>query len=59
MGCGCGKRTKVAVTSVNTEDLARQRADSEEALRRDMASLVAAVHNASSTVVTNEAPASY
>ena len=54
MGCGCGGRKKIAVTSVNQIDLAQQQADAEEALRRDMASLVAAVHNSSSTVVIEE-----
>lgn len=57
MGCGCGGRKKLAVTSVNEVDLAQQQADSEAALRRDMASLVAAVHNSTSTVV-EEIPAS-
>lgn len=54
MGCGCGGRKKLAVTSVNEVDLAQQQADSEAALRRDMASLVAAVHNATSTVVEEQ-----
>ena len=53
MGCGCGGRKKVAVTSVNEAELALQRLEDEENLKRDMASLVAAVHNATSTVVEN------
>lgn len=54
MGCGCGGRKKIAVTSVNEIDLEQQQRDAEEALKRDMASLVAAVHNSSSTVVVEE-----
>lgn len=54
MGCGCGKRQKIAVTSANQEDLARMQADAEAALRTEMQSLVAAVHNSSSTVVVEE-----
>jgi hypothetical protein len=51
MGCGCGGRRKNAVTSVNEAELIVQQQESEEALKRDMASLVAAVHNANSEVV--------
>jgi len=55
MGCGCGKRTKQAVTSVNhaQEALEQQRreADSANDLEQRMASLRAAVHNANSEVV--------
>jgi hypothetical protein len=54
VGCGCGGRKKVAVTSVNAADLYVEQQNAEEALRRDMASLVAAVHNANSTVVEQE-----
>lgn len=54
MGCGCGKRPKVAVTSANDAELSTQR-ENEEQLRRDMESLVAAVHNASSETVSTSA----
>lgn len=54
MGCGCNKRSKVAVTSVNQaqESLGMS---AEEATAHDldqrMASLRAAVHNSQSEVV--------
>lgn len=49
MGCGCGKRrNKVAVTSVNQAELEMQQQGSRTALEVKMASLRAAIHNASS-----------
>jgi outer membrane murein-binding lipoprotein Lpp len=50
MGCGCGnRRNKVAVTSVNEAALAVQQQESaQNALEVKMASLRAAIHNASS-----------
>lgn len=49
MGCGCGnRRNKVAVTSVNQAELEMQQQGSRTALEVKMASLRAAIHNASS-----------
>lgn len=56
MGCGCNKRAKLAVTSVNQAELeAQQQRDSETALQQEMASLRAAVHNSNSEVVVASA----
>lgn len=51
MGCGCNKRVKLAVTSVNEAELAAQQQASQNAMAQEMASLRAAVHNANSEVV--------
>jgi len=51
MGCGCGGRKKMAVTSVNQAELELQQQASADALERQMQSLRAAVHNANSDVV--------
>lgn len=48
MGCGCNKRNKLAVTSVNEADLEALKKDEEANLRREMESLRAAIHNTQS-----------
>jgi outer membrane murein-binding lipoprotein Lpp len=54
MGCGCGnRRNKTAVTSVNQAALEVQQQESQmNALEVKMASLRAAIHNASSEAPT-------
>lgn len=55
MGCGCGGRKKMAVTSVNEAELALQRQSEQNAMEQQMASLRAAVHNTQSEVVVASA----
>lgn len=55
MGCGCGGRKKLSVTSVNQAELELQQQASADALERQMQSLRAAVHNANSDVVVASA----